>query len=116
MAEVGSFASILRWPLSLPLSTTPDITTSDRDPSACRLPAPDLQTTGSRRRSYVIGSGRSDDTRRHVRPPKTRHVICNEPVAKLLPRRLVPTLSDRNWRRAAQERRGADRRPSDGKI
>ena len=35
----GSFASILPCPLSRPQSTTPDITTSDRDPSACRLPA-----------------------------------------------------------------------------
>src|ERR1700716_2666918 len=32
---------------SRPLSATPDITTSDRDPSACRHPAPDLQTTGT---------------------------------------------------------------------
>jgi hypothetical protein len=43
----GSFASILPCPLSRPLSTTPDITTSDRDPSACRLPAPDLRTRGT---------------------------------------------------------------------
>src|ERR1700730_10896216 len=34
-------------PLSRPLSTTPDLTTSDRDPSACCLPAPFLQTTGT---------------------------------------------------------------------
>src|SRR5206468_798728 len=43
----GSFASILPCPFSRPLSTTPDITTSDRDPPACRLPAPFLQTTGT---------------------------------------------------------------------
>ena len=43
----GSPASILTCPRSRPLSTTPGITTSDRDPSACRLPAPDLQTTGA---------------------------------------------------------------------
>ena len=42
-----TFASILPCPLSRPLSTTPDITSSDRNPSACRLPAPDLQTTGT---------------------------------------------------------------------
>src|ERR1700675_4829051 len=31
--------------LSRPLSMTPDTTASDRDPSACRPPAPDLQRT-----------------------------------------------------------------------
>jgi hypothetical protein len=42
----GSFPSILPCPISRPLSTTPDSTTPDRDPSACRLPAPDRQITG----------------------------------------------------------------------
>jgi len=35
--SIGSSASIL----ARPLSATPDITTSDRAPSACRLPTPD---------------------------------------------------------------------------
>lgn len=34
-------------PPSRPLSPTPHIATSDRDPCACRLPASDLQTTGT---------------------------------------------------------------------
>src|SRR6266851_10333986 len=36
---------MLPCPLSRPLSITPDTTTSDRDRSACRPPAPDLQRT-----------------------------------------------------------------------
>src|SRR4030088_600797 len=36
---------MLPCPLSRRLSITPDTTTSDRDPSACRPPAPDLQRT-----------------------------------------------------------------------
>src|SRR5260370_29086658 len=36
---------MLPCPLSRPLSITPDTTTSGRDPSACRRPAPDLQKT-----------------------------------------------------------------------
>src|SRR5713101_2120561 len=36
---------MLPCPLSRPPSITPDTTTSDRDPSACRPPAPDLQRT-----------------------------------------------------------------------
>src|ERR1700682_2269844 len=45
LVRVGSFASMLPCPLSRPLSITPDTTTLDRDPSACRPPAPDLQRT-----------------------------------------------------------------------
>src|SRR6266478_3867873 len=41
----GSFASILPCPPGRPLFTTADITTPDREPSACRSPASDLQTT-----------------------------------------------------------------------
>src|SRR5450755_4698324 len=36
---------MLPCPLSRPLSITADTTTSDRDPSACRPPASDLQRT-----------------------------------------------------------------------
>src|ERR1700730_7025261 len=36
---------MLPCPLSRPLSITPDTTTFDRDPSACRPPAPDQQRT-----------------------------------------------------------------------
>jgi hypothetical protein len=43
----GSFASILPCPICRPPSTTPDITMSDRDPSACRPPALDLQSTAT---------------------------------------------------------------------
>ena len=46
-APSGSFASILPCPRSRPLSTTPDIATSNGEPSACRLPAPDLQRTST---------------------------------------------------------------------
>ena len=50
----GSIASILPRPLSRPLSTTPDITTSDRDLCARRLPTLDLQTTVHGRRSSCV--------------------------------------------------------------
>jgi hypothetical protein len=46
LSALGPIASILPCPRSRSLSTIPDIT-SDRDPSACCLPAPDLQTTGT---------------------------------------------------------------------
>ena len=36
---------MLPCPICRPLSTTPDIATSDRNPSACRPPAPDPQST-----------------------------------------------------------------------
>jgi hypothetical protein len=44
-SRFGSFASILPCPICRPLSTTADITTSDRGPPACRPPALDLQRT-----------------------------------------------------------------------
>jgi hypothetical protein len=86
---MGPFASILPCPISCPLSTTADITTSDRDPSACRLPAPDLQTTG--RAAAAPASWLRSIWRyaTHVRRPKTRHIDCNEPARNLLPRYLV---------------------------
>jgi hypothetical protein len=62
--RLGSFASILARPLSRPLSATPDITTSDRDPSACRLPTPAQHRTGGAAPAPVHGVARSGDTRR----------------------------------------------------
>jgi hypothetical protein len=44
----GSFASILPCPISRPLSTIPDTTTSDREPSACRLPCARSANNGAR--------------------------------------------------------------------
>jgi hypothetical protein len=50
----GSGAPILPCQLSRPLSTTPDITTFDREPSAGRRPAYDLPNNGHDSRSSCV--------------------------------------------------------------
>jgi hypothetical protein len=78
-----------------------DITTSDRDPSACRVPTPDLQTTGTAAaapESWLRSIWRHV---MHVRSPKIRHIDCNEPARNLLPGCFVWSLSVRSWRRIA---------------
>src|SRR5579883_3142551 len=52
----------------------------------------------------------------HVRPPKIRHIDCNEPAQNPRSECLVCFCPFAIWRGIAQERRGPNRRPSDGKI
>ena len=85
----GSFTSILPCPLARPLSTTPDITTFDRDPAACRLPAPDLQTMGT---AAAAPTSWLRSIWRHVTEgavTKDSVYDCNEPARNLLPGCLV---------------------------
>ena len=81
----GSFASIFPCPLSRPLSTAPDITTSGRDPSACRFPAPVLQTTGT---AAAAPASWLRSIWRHVTPvrsPTIQHIDCNKLASDLRP-------------------------------
>src|SRR5712691_8875283 len=85
----GSFASILRCPVFRPLSTTPDITMSDRDPSACRPPALDLQSTDTAAAAPAPSLRSTWQHVTHVPSPKIRHIECNEPARNLPPGCLV---------------------------
>jgi hypothetical protein len=69
---------------------------SDRDPSACRPPVLDLQSTDT---ASVAPAPSLRSTWRHVthvRSPKIRHIDCNERVLNLLPGCLVCFLSVRS--------------------
>jgi hypothetical protein len=107
---------MLPCPICRPLSTTADITTSDRDPSACRPPALDLQSTDTAAAAPAPRLGRPGDTRRTC-----GHRGRTTSTATTLPRLLCRGAWSEFcliaiWRSAAQERRGAEHRPSDGKI
>jgi hypothetical protein len=109
------------WQFGEPLHGWAAIIKSDRGPqssraSTCRLPAPRLQRPNT---AAVAPASWLRSTCRHVthvRSPKTRHIDCNE-RARTCSRGAWPRFClIAIWRRAAQERRGGDRRPSDGKI
>jgi len=88
---------------------------SSRAPACC-LPVPHLHrpnTAAVAPASWLRSTWRHVT---HVRSPKARHIDCNEHARNLLPWRLVWFCLIAIWRRAAQERRGGLRRPSDGKI
>jgi hypothetical protein len=76
--------------------TTPDIATSDRDPSACRPPALDLQSTDTAAAAPAPSLRSSWRHVTHVRSPKIRHIECNEPARNLLPGAWSGFLSDRS--------------------
>jgi hypothetical protein len=112
----GAFSSILPCPLSRPLFTTLDIATPDRDPSACRVPAPDLQTTGTAAQLLRLASLAlaTRDARAVTHDSAYRlQRTCLGSAARVLG--LVFCLIA-VWRRIAQGRQEADRRPGDGKI
>src|ERR1700730_13272236 len=92
----GSFASILPCPLSRPLSTTLDITTSDRTPSACRLPAPDLQTTDTAAAAPASWLRSIWRHVTHVRSPTIQHIDCDKLASDLRPGLWSGFLSDRS--------------------
>jgi len=87
---------MLPCPICRPLSTTPDIATSDRDPSACRPPALDLQSTDTAAAAPAHSLRSSWRHVTHVRSPKIRHIECNEPARNLLPGAWSGFLSDRS--------------------
>jgi hypothetical protein len=71
------------------LSTTLDSATSDRDPSACRLPAPDLQT-----RTQPLQFLRLASRDLVTHDARARHFDCNKRARHLLPGCLVCYLPD----------------------
>jgi len=87
---------MLPCPICRPLSTTPDIATSDRDPSACRPPALDLQSTATAAAAPAPSLRSSWRHVTHVWSPKIRHIECNEPARNLLPGAWSGFLSDRS--------------------
>jgi len=80
-----SFASKLPCPLSRPLSTAPDISTPDRDPSACRFPAPVLQTTGTAAAAPASWLRSIWRHVTHVRSPTIQNIDCNKLASDLRP-------------------------------
>jgi hypothetical protein len=115
LAAWGPFASTLRCRRSRSLSTTPDITTSDREPSACPLLRPISNNGHSRRSSRVLTSVDLANMTRcaAAEGPHNRcmslHRNCSLGASPGSCQIAV-------WRSTARERRGANRRPSDGRI
>ena len=90
--------------------------TSDWDWPACRLAAPELQTTGAGAAAPAFCPRPAKRHELHLRSTKTRHINCANPRGSCSRHACPGFCPMAVWRTIAQDRRGADNRPLDSRI